>query len=47
MKTAIEKPENLEKFNELREEDKERVKRAWEAGKIPLNERPEPFADKV
>lgn len=33
-------------WDELREDDKERIQRAWEEGDIPDNEKPEPAHSK-
>ncbi|CEG69231.1 hypothetical protein RMATCC62417_05337 [Rhizopus microsporus] len=42
MKNTLSSPEAMGGWDELREDDKERIRRAWEEGDIPDNEKPEP-----
>lgn len=42
MRKTISGPEELNGWNELREDDQERVRRGWNEGSIPDNERPDP-----
>ncbi|CAO3666547.1 unnamed protein product [Rhizopus stolonifer] len=42
MRKAMSGPEELNGWNELREDDQERVRRGWNEGSIPDNERPDP-----
>ncbi|KAG1041717.1 hypothetical protein G6F43_012051 [Rhizopus delemar] len=42
MHTALSGPEELNGWDELREDDQERIRRTWEEGKIPDNEKPDP-----
>ncbi|KAI8977549.1 hypothetical protein BDF20DRAFT_573965 [Mycotypha africana] len=46
MKKSAGSVENIVGFDKLREEDQERVRRAWDLGEIPENERPEPYVQK-
>ncbi|ORE02771.1 zf-PARP-domain-containing protein [Rhizopus microsporus var. microsporus] len=46
MKNALSSPEAMGGWNELREDDKERIRRAWEEGDIPNIEKPEPAHSK-
>jgi hypothetical protein len=45
MRSSHSDPSELEGWKDLREEDKERVERAWENGEIAENEKPEPAAE--
>lgn len=44
MKSDFPDPSAINGWQELREEDQERVQRAWVEGEIPENERPESAA---
>lgn len=46
MKNTLSSPEAMGGWDELREDDKERIRRAWEEGDIPDNEKPEPAHSK-
>jgi hypothetical protein len=41
MREAMSGPEELDGFDVLRDEDKERIQRAWDEGEISENEKPE------
>lgn len=40
MKEKMESPEEMEGFDSLRDEDAEKVRKAWENGEIPEEDRP-------
>lgn len=41
MREAMSSPEELEGFDLLRDEDKERIQKAWDEGEIAKDEKPE------
>ncbi|KAI9486185.1 MAG: hypothetical protein EXX96DRAFT_547967 [Benjaminiella poitrasii] len=46
MKNAISSPKDIMGYDEIREEDQERINRTWEEGHVPKNEQPEPYLEK-
>lgn len=40
MKDKLSGPEEIEGFDSLRDEDAEKVRRVWDAGEIPEEDRP-------
>ncbi|KAI7900063.1 uncharacterized protein BX663DRAFT_563509 [Cokeromyces recurvatus] len=46
MKKAVSSPEEIKGFDEIREEDQERIRRTWEEGHVPDNEQPESYSEK-
>lgn len=41
MKDALSGPEEIEGFEDLRDGDADKVRRAWEAGEVPEEDRPQ------
>lgn len=45
MQGAYSEPSEIQGWDTLREDDQERIQRAWDLGRIPENELPEPAAE--
>lgn len=47
MQSVYSDPSEIPGFDELREADQEKIRRAWEEGEVPEDEKPEPASEHI